>query len=179
MSPQVRLSLRGDAGDEAISMYIPYTARLLRRSAPRNDRGVGSADHPAVAQAADRVAIEAQPGAKNLVVVLAKQWRWLHRRRLALEAHRPCHHLEWPDFRMLHRLHDLALLEGRIVVEFQRVEHRARWHAGGADDLHALVLGVLHRPRFDHAVDLVGTLGARGGRFIAAVANQVLAADHL
>ncbi len=80
---------------------------------------------------------------------------------------------------MLDILHDAALGKRGIVHQFQRVEHRTGRHAGLADDLHRLLLGVLAGPGGDDLVDLGRALAARRPGVEARVADQILTADHL
>ena len=79
---------------------------------------------------------------------------------------------------MLDLLHDAALGERGIVHQLERVEHRAGRHAGLADQLHRLFLGVLAGPGGDDLVDLGGMLAARRPGVVARVADQILAADR-
>ena len=78
-----------------------------------------------------------------------------------------------------HILHDAALGERGVVHQLEGVEHRARRHAGLADDPHRLFLGVLAGPGGDDLVDLGGALAARRTGVVARIADQILAADDL
>src|SRR5262249_58713171 len=69
--------------------------------------------------------------------------------------------------------------ERRVVHQLERVEHRPRRYAGGADQLHRLFLGVLPGPGGDDLVDLRRAFAALGLGVVARVAAQVLAADDL
>ena len=74
--------------------------------------------------------IKTKPFAQDFIGVLSEQRRRLDLRRAATEAHRPARHFERAGDRMLHRLHDSAPLEIRLVGQLHRVEDGAGRHAG-------------------------------------------------
>ena len=134
---------------------------------------------PFLAQRRELLGAHAEPRAEHVVDVLAELRRRLDRRRRPIEAHRPGRHLDLACRRVVDGLHDAALGERRIVQQLQRVEHRTRWNAGRADQLHRLFLGVPAGPGGDDLVDLCPALGARRLGVITRVAAQILAADDL
>src|SRR5215471_4149079 len=143
---------------------------------PSHGVGVLIAEHLFAAQLGDIAAAQAQPAREHLLSVLAEFRRGFELRRLAVEAHRPS--LAHPvAVRVMHRLHDAALLEARVILQFERVVHRAGRYPGRADDLHRLDLRVVLRPLGNDFVDeafvLVALLIGREAR----IADQILAAD--
>src|SRR4029077_19672595 len=75
------------------------------------------------AELVDLVCVKTKPFAQNFTCVLSKQRRRLEVRRAAAEAHRPARHLERAGDRVLHRLHDAALLEVCVLSQLHRVEN--------------------------------------------------------
>src|ERR1700726_2899148 len=98
-----------------------------------------SADDFFGSQLFDITAAQVEPAGEYLLGVLAELRRRRQLGRLAIEAHRPGLALPIP-VRVMHDLHDAALLEARVVLQFERVVHRAGRHPGGADDPHRLFL---------------------------------------
>src|SRR5262249_51188078 len=90
-----------------------------------------------------------KPFAQNFICVLSKQRRGLDFRRAPAETHRPARHLERAGDRVLHRLHDSALLEVCVLSQLHRVEDSACGHAGAAEHAHRLAFVVLTRPGGD------------------------------
>src|SRR5437763_1783199 len=75
-----------------------------------------------------------EPFAEHLRGVLTELRRRLQLRRLAVEAHRPG--LAFPiPVRVVHDLHDAALVEAGIVEQLERVVDGTGRDAGRADDL--------------------------------------------
>src|SRR5271167_496274 len=56
-----------------------------------------------------------KPLAQNFIRLLSEQRRCIDLRRAPAEAHRPARHFEWADGWVLHRLHDAASLEIRLL----------------------------------------------------------------
>ena len=80
---------------------------------------------------------------------------------------------------MHHGLHDAALLERHVVLQFHRIQHRAGRDAGLTHRLHRRALVAGFGPGGDDRVHFRFTSNAVGGRGIAGVADQVLAAHQL
>src|SRR5579864_3757091 len=95
-------------------------------------------DDAVFAELLDLVCIETKPFAQDFIGVLSEQRRRFDLRRAPAKAHRPARHLEGAGGRMLHRLHDAAVLEIRIVAQFHRIEDRACRHASIAKNAHRL-----------------------------------------
>ena len=79
---------------------------------------------------------------------------------------------------MDHGLHDAPLLEGYIVVQLHRVQHRANWNALPTDPFHRLELCFSARPGANDLVYFRLVRRAVMRREVAFVANQILAPDH-
>src|SRR5579872_922798 len=93
-------------------------------------------------QLLDFAAAEAEPAGEHILGMLPQLRRRLQLGRLAVEADRPG--LAHPvAVRVVHRLHDAAILEALVVLQFEGVVDGPSRHPGGADDLHRLFLGVL------------------------------------
>src|SRR5262245_26768202 len=140
------------------------------------DRGL---DNTLLAQGCDLFDAYAEPGAQHILHMLAEKRRRLDLRRRTVEAHGPSGHLDPARRRVSNRLHDAAFLERRIVHELERVEHRAGWHAGRAEQLHRLFLVVLPGPGGDDLVDLGPALAARSLRIVPLIPAQVFSTDDL
>src|SRR5579862_6227362 len=165
---------------------------MLRRCAPRND-AIPTAKRRAEArrycsrlaaedffgaQLGDVGAREAEPADEYLLGVLAELGRGLQFGRPSVEAHRPGLALE-VAVRVFHHLHDAALVEALVVLQFEGVMDGPGWHTGRADDLHRLFLGVVLGPLGDDLVDEPFVLVALFVGREARVGDQFLAADDL
>src|SRR5262245_29906878 len=135
-------------------------------------------DNLVFAELVDLACVKTKPFAQNFICVLSKQRRRLDVRRAPAESHRPARHLVRAGDRVLHRLHDSALLEVCVLGQLHRVEDGACGHAGAAEHAHRLALFVLTRPGGDHRIDLGLVLKARRCGFEARIADQILASDH-
>src|ERR1051326_8839076 len=89
---------------------------------------------------------EAEPAAEHLICVLAQERRRRDLRRLAVEADRKGRHPQIA-IRVMLRLDDAAAFKGRLGEETAGIHDGAGRDAGGAEDLHRLVLCVVLRPR--------------------------------
>src|SRR6266567_3345749 len=167
-------------------MSVPsFLSERARISEPVNSAMVSSRyfirarDRAAVAQVADLVGAHAEPFLEHLFGMLAQQRRRSHRNRRAAEAHRPGRHLERSAGRMLHHLHDAAVLETLLVLQLHRIEHGPRGYAGGTEDAHRLALVALAGPGRDHGVDLRLPLGAGLDALEIRIADEIGAPDRL
>ena len=123
--------------------------------------------------------LKTKPLAQNFIGVLSEQRRRLDFRRAPAEAHRPARHFERAGGWVLHRLHDAAPLEIRLVGQLHGIENGPCRHAGVAEHAHRLAFVVPARPGGDHLVDLGFALLARRPGVETRVADQVTASDHL
>src|SRR2546426_9379078 len=64
-----------------------------------------------------------------------------------------------------------------VAQDLAGVQARAAWHAGAGQDLHAVVLRALRRPRFHQGVDVVLALPACLGGVVSRVADEVVPPD--
>src|ERR671929_228563 len=88
---------------------------------------------------------EAEPALQYLGGVAAERRRAFQPNRLAVDPHRPGGHLVLAIV-VLDVLHEAALLEIRLVLQFQRVEHRAGRHADRDQLFHRVALVVFRGP---------------------------------
>src|SRR5262245_17845854 len=79
---------------------------------------------------------------------------------------------------MRHGLSDFALLEGRIVGDLARIEHRSS-RGGRTDQSHHRVLVELTRPVGHDLVDLGTPFEPCRGRAVARITDQILATHRL
>src|SRR5262249_38153522 len=82
------------------------------------------------------VCVKTKPFAQNFTCVLSKQRRRLDVWRAPTEAHRPARHLERTCDRVLHRLHDAAPFEIRLLGQLHSIEDGPGRHAGAAEHAH-------------------------------------------
>src|SRR5579864_5193142 len=133
--------------------------------------------HALAAQAIDVAGAEAEPVAQHLGTVATERRRRLQLHRLAVDPHRPGRHLV-VALALVHDLHEAALLEARLVLQFHRVEHRAGRHPDGNEFLHRLALVVLHGPFADDRVEFLLVGDAVVARGEARILDQFLAPDQ-
>ena len=133
--------------------------------------------HTLVLQRSDLSGADAEPVVQHLVAMLAQERRRLQPWWLTIDPHRPARHLE-VAVRVLHHLHDAALFEAWLILQFQRVEDRAGRDPDAADQLHRLLLRVLAGPGADDRVKLlfVRDTVVAGGK--AGVVDQLRAPDQ-
>src|SRR6516165_862387 len=104
-------------------------------------------DNLVFAELADLVCVKTKPFAQNFICVLSKQRRWPDFRRAPAETHRPARHLELASDRVLHRLHDSALLEVCVLSQLHRVEDGAKFST--MTSAHFTIFLTRSRPRSD------------------------------
>src|ERR1700730_7174026 len=164
------------------SLYITAKTATAQKADPR-EVGTGVAfwrsglDDAFLAQRLDLSRADPEPVVQNLGAVRPERRRSFQSCRLAVDAHRPGRHLVVAVV-VMDGLHDAALLEARLVLQFHRVEHRARRYPDGDQFLHRLTLVVLAGPfaaycvRFPFVLDA----GVAGGE--TRVVDQLFAADQ-
>ena len=141
-----------------------------------NGKPIVVSDDPVAAQTLDIGGIHAEPFAEYLGGVLAQQRRRLDRGRGTVEAYREGWH---PQFAIgvPHRLDDGALFKARFTEQIASVEHSARWHSSGTDQVHCFVLVVLPRPVGEDLIDFGFVLAACFACRKARILDQRLVAD--
>ena len=92
-------------------------------------------------QGFDGLSVQAEPFGQDGVGVFAEHGGRADRRGFAVHADGPAGHLEVSVLRMVHHLHDAAVLEGLVVVQFHGVEHGSGRDTSLADGAHGVVLG--------------------------------------
>ena len=102
----------------------------------------------------DLLRIKTEPLTQDFIGVFSEQRGRLEFRRVPAKTNRPTWHLIRAGDRVLHRLHDTASLEIRLVGQLHRVEDRACRHARIAKYAHCLAFISLTRPGTNHLVDL-------------------------
>src|SRR6516164_3366639 len=135
------------------------TSLLPRRPLKRGDSKSETSNNAVAPQALDFTGGDAEPVVQNFRAVLPKRRRSFQPYCLAVDPHRPGRHLVVAVV-VMNGLHDAALFEARLVLEFHRVEHRTRRYPDGDELLHRLALVVLARPFADDRVELLFILDA-------------------
>src|SRR5262245_59321206 len=111
---------------------------------------VSRLDDLVLAELVDLISVKTEPFGQNLICVLSEQRRRLEFGRAPAEANWPARHFEWASDGVLHRLHDPAPLEIRLLSQLHGIEDCPSRHAGAAEHAHRLALVVLACPGGDH-----------------------------
>src|SRR6516225_12255363 len=154
------------------------TSLLPRRPLKRGDSKSETSNNAVAPQALDFTGGDAEPVVQNFRAVLPKRRRSFQPYCLAVDPHRPGRHLVVAVV-VMDGLHDTALLEARLVLQFHRVEHGAGRHTDGNEFLHCLALVVLARPFADDRVELPFVRDTVIAGRKTRVLNQFLTADQL
>src|SRR5690349_11995006 len=121
-------------------MYITAKTAAAKKRGPRVvDTGADwlRLDDAFLTQRLDLSSANPEPVAQDLRAVRPERRRSFQLYRLAVDPHRPCRHLVVAVV-VVNGLHDAALLEARLVLQFHRVEHGARRHPDGDQFFHRL-----------------------------------------
>src|ERR1700738_843824 len=165
-----------------LSLYITAKTATAQKADPREaGRGVAflrsGLDDAFLAQRLDLSRANPEPVVQNLGTVRPERRRSFQSCRLAVDAHRPGRHLVVAVV-VMDGLHDAALLEARLVLQFHCVEHSARRYPDGDQFLHRLTLVVLASPFADDRVELLFVLDAEVAGGETRVVDQFLAPDQ-
>src|ERR1700730_26219 len=136
-------------------------------------------DYALVLEAFDLGRVETEVLGENFVVMLAKKWGAANVDRRIPKLHRASRHRELATHRMLHRDDHPALAQMRVVEQFDAVEHLAARHAGLAEDLHHLMLGVRGGPLVDSRGYFFDVMVARAPILEALIGGQFRAAHRI